>query len=601
MSVPNEITARFLNTLHGVRRSGAGWMARCPAHEDRQASLSVAAGDDGRALVHCHAGCSIGAVTGAVGLTPAELCEPREAREPRRREIVATYDYTDADGKLAYQVVRYAPKDFRQRRPDGTGWSWSLAGVERVPYRLPELVAAPADATVYIVEGEKDADRLAALGLVATCNAGGAGKWHPSFAAHLAGRSVVILPDNDNPGRHHAEQVREALAPFAQVRILELPELPDKGDVSDWLAAGGTVEALQALALDAQPAPTAGLRFYTPAEIAASTTAEPQWIIHGYTGLEILTEVDGKVKRSGKTTLTLDAIAAILNRTPWLGQPTSYTKVIYITEQQRGPFLAALTRAGLHDRGDELLVLFRHDFGAMPWPEVVAAVADKARDIGALLVVIDTIAKLAAVKEENSASDWTTALEPLQRIAHDGLAVWLCRHSRKGDAEIGESGRGSSAASGDVDIILDLRRPTGNQPATRRVLESMGRYSEYTPEKVVIDLTPEGYVLLGDDEAVSHADAERILSALLGGDFGQKESWTLDELVAESDEVPVGPIARSTAQRVLRSMRERHLVTEFTDDGGKARKGHPLRYAARHSVSAHSIYLEGQNESEDAA
>jgi hypothetical protein len=148
-----------------------------------------------------------------------------------------------------------------------------------------------------------------------------------------------------------------------------------------------------------------------------------------------------------------------------------------------------------------------------------------------------------------------------------------------------------------VDIILDLRRPNGNVPGTRRVIEGMGRYSEDTPERVVIDLTPDGYVLLGDDEAVALADAERILSDLLGGKFGQKESWALDELIAESENVPGGPISRATAQRVLRHMRDRGVLTESVDDGGKPRKGHPLQYTlrGRESVSAQSNGLIGQN------
>ena len=246
-AAPSDATARFLSALDGVRRNGVGWMARCPAHDDRTASLAVTNGNDGRCLAHCHAGCSLEAVLAAMRLAPGDLfAQPRPGTPPRaRRRIVATYDYADAAGKLAYQVVRYAPKDFRQRRPDGDGWSWSLAGVERVPYRLSELLAAPADAVVYIPEGERDVDILAAAGAVATCNPGGAGKWPATFAPHLAGRTVVILPDNDAPGRKHAEQVRACLAPVAaSVRVLELPDLPDGGDVSDWLAAGGTVEQL---------------------------------------------------------------------------------------------------------------------------------------------------------------------------------------------------------------------------------------------------------------------------------------------------------------------------------------------------------------------
>jgi DNA primase len=117
---------------------------------------------------------------------------------------------------LVFQVVRYAPKDFRQRRPDGEGgWVWKAA-TRVVPYRLPEIQEAIAsERPVFIVEGEKDVDNLAKLGVVATCNAGGAGKWHAEHAAHLKGADVIIVPDNDGPGRRHAESVAASLTGVA--------------------------------------------------------------------------------------------------------------------------------------------------------------------------------------------------------------------------------------------------------------------------------------------------------------------------------------------------------------------------------------------------
>ncbi|WP_447044273.1 toprim domain-containing protein [Vreelandella sp. H-I2] len=158
--------------------------------------------------------------------------------------IAKSYDYTDESGELLYQAVRMEPKSFRQRRPDGDGWKWSVKGIRQVPYRLPELLAKP-DAPVFVVEGEKDADRLADLGLLATCNAGGAGKWTNAHSEQLANRRVIVLPDNDTAGRDHAEKVRTSLEKVgAQVRVVALPELPEKGDVSDWLSGGGGKDAL---------------------------------------------------------------------------------------------------------------------------------------------------------------------------------------------------------------------------------------------------------------------------------------------------------------------------------------------------------------------
>jgi putative DNA primase/helicase len=243
-----------LSRLQGVKPQPAGgWVARCPAHEDRRASLSVSIADDGKVLLHCHAGCKPQDILNAIDLTMADLF-PITSLSRGLRSIERTYDYHDEQGRLLYQAVRYKPKDFRQRRPDGKGgWVWRLDDVRRVLYRLPELTAASRGALVFVVEGEKDADNLANLGLVATTCAMGAGKWRQEYNPALASRHVVILADNDKPGREHAAQVAAALCGVAaSIKIVELPGLPLKGDVSDWLAAGGTVDRLMEL-VDAAP------------------------------------------------------------------------------------------------------------------------------------------------------------------------------------------------------------------------------------------------------------------------------------------------------------------------------------------------------------
>jgi putative DNA primase/helicase len=172
-----------------------------------------------------------------------ELSEPKA-----KKRIVAQYDYRDEQGELLFQVCRMEPKDFRQRRPDGNrGWIWSTKGVRQVPYRLGDVTAG-RDGRIYVVEGEKDADRLAGLGLIATTNPGGAGKWNLRFSQYFEGAEVAVIADNDQAGRDHACAVASNLAPAAaNVRVLELRGLPEKGDVSDWLDAGGTIEELDAL------------------------------------------------------------------------------------------------------------------------------------------------------------------------------------------------------------------------------------------------------------------------------------------------------------------------------------------------------------------
>lgn len=160
-------------------------------------------------------------------------------------QIVAMFDYRDADGKLLYQVCRLEPgnngesKSFLQRTPDGKAWKWGLNGVAPTLYRLPELLSEPTRA-VFIVEGEKDVETLRSIGLIATTNPMGAGKWRAEYGEHLKGRQVIILPDNDEPGRKHGANVAAKMRRIAaSVRIVELPDLPPKGDVTDWLAIPG--------------------------------------------------------------------------------------------------------------------------------------------------------------------------------------------------------------------------------------------------------------------------------------------------------------------------------------------------------------------------
>jgi hypothetical protein len=160
-------------------------------------------------------------------------------RRSAKGKLTDSYHYTDATGKVLYEVLRYEPKRFSQRRPDGNGGQiWNLDGVERVIFRWPEIIAAPSPMT-FVTEGEKDCNRLWLLGLVATTAAGS--KWTDTCVQAMAGRFCVILEDNDAPGRTKALEAAHALYPVATgIRIVRLPGLGEGGDVSDWLNAGHT-------------------------------------------------------------------------------------------------------------------------------------------------------------------------------------------------------------------------------------------------------------------------------------------------------------------------------------------------------------------------
>ncbi len=270
----------ILERLRGVQRAGKGWLAFCPAHNDQhKRSLSVGLGEDGRTLLKCHAaGCAVEQIVAAVNMSLADLAPPTgNGHRPERRREVATYDYCDERGKLLYQVVRYEPKDFRCRRPDGNGGSsWNLDGVRLVPYRLPELAEAPR---VFSAEGEQDVDTLVSLGLVATCNHGGAGKWreeHTRALVAAAVSEVVVLRDNDAAGASHQAGVAQSCAAggLALVKVLDLPDLPAKGDVSDYVdaqrAAGRTDDEIRAALLAlAEEAPV-----FDPASEQTTTAAD---------------------------------------------------------------------------------------------------------------------------------------------------------------------------------------------------------------------------------------------------------------------------------------------------------------------------------------
>jgi hypothetical protein len=223
---------RHLLGRHG-RREGREIRFLCPAHDDTHPSARWSQAKRSWYCDVCRQGGGWRDLCGRLGIEESSSAAPR-------REIAAAYGYRDAAGRLLYEVIRHRPKAFACRRPDGAGgWLWSLDGVERVLYRLPEVLGAVArDELVLFVEGEKDADALAALGFTATTHAGGAGRWRSEYAGPLRGARVVIIPDNDDAGRRHAAAVLEGLrGKAAEIRKLELPGLTEKGDSSDWLAA----------------------------------------------------------------------------------------------------------------------------------------------------------------------------------------------------------------------------------------------------------------------------------------------------------------------------------------------------------------------------
>jgi RecA-family ATPase len=258
---------------------------------------------------------------------------PVPAQSP---SAAATYDYVDEHGEILFQVVRKAGHDFRQRRPDGAGgWEWTVKGVRQVPYRLPEVLTASPDELVFVAEGEKDVDNVRALGLVATCNAGGAGKWRATHAEFLRGRDVVILPDNDDSGRKHAESVAQSLDGIARsVRVLELPGLPVKGDVSDWIAAGGTREALLGMLPPIEPK-EGPLRQVSLAGVMHADETPIAHVVKHYFPRRLTTLLGGH-GGVGKSMLALILAAHVAAGRGWYQLDVEQDRVVFLSFEDEG-------------------------------------------------------------------------------------------------------------------------------------------------------------------------------------------------------------------------------------------------------------------------
>ncbi len=218
-----------------IKSTGTGkWQAQCPAHDDKKASLSITK-NGGKVLMFCHAGCHYRQITSALGF----------------KDTNDRFTYRGRHGKTRYTITRTPDKRFPVSQPDGTT---NIQGIERVLYNLPEVCAAPMTEPIYIPEGEQACDNLMAVGAVATCNPFGAGKWRPEFNPYFKGRKVVLLADNDNKGREHVEDIKQALVGIAkEIRIPELDGLAEKGDITNWLQAGNTIENLRALVAKTKP------------------------------------------------------------------------------------------------------------------------------------------------------------------------------------------------------------------------------------------------------------------------------------------------------------------------------------------------------------
>ena len=470
-----EVLAHFEH----VKPEGKGWAALCPAHEDRKPSLSIGRGDDGRTLLHCHGGCDRDAVLHAAGLTLADLFPPTNGNGNGRggHQVVATYLYPDRDGEVRYRKQRTADKQFFFARPDGHGgWITSrkqngdkpvMDGIERLPYRLNELRERSENAStetfrLYCCEGEKDADRLWSLGLAATTNDDGASengkrpKWTAKLTAHLKAvgvTDVVCFPDNDDAGRAHMLAVAQSCtAAGIEARIVALPDLPDKGDVSDYVDAGHSREDLLAVA-EATPVFTGspategatipatargGLEFLSTRELIDQVQAAGprRWLLRGLWPSRDY-GVHAADMKAQKTWTTTDLSVSVASGTAFLHHfpvDDPGPVLMFVGEGGKGNILRRL-RADAEAHGVELADLPITVCPRAPHLSSVAHLADVAEQLTARpprLVTLDPLYLSARGANLADLYAMGVVLETVQHLCDDaGAALWIVTHQNR--------------------------------------------------------------------------------------------------------------------------------------------------------------------------
>lgn len=534
-------------------------MAHCPAHDDARASLSVKEGDDGRTLVNCQAGCSFDDIVAAMSLTRNDFFDNDHGSVVQIGREVARYRYLNPDGSTAYEKIRFEPKTFR----------CEPAGSSRVPYNLPAVIAAKE---VWYVEGEKDADRLNALGLVATTT-GGATGWRDEYARYFAGKTVNIIPDNDEPGRKHARTVADGiLRGGGSSVVVALPGLREHGDVSDWLDAGGMLgQLIERAKASTRKRPWEPI---TGSTLLSMPEQEIRWTLDGVLPHRGFSVLSAKPK-VGKTTLALQLAVAVARGEPFLGRDTMRGPVLYVAcDNQQQPFVVRQLRAmGFENEPVEIV------FGVPP-TEPLAMLTPFVERLKPVLVVIDTLFKFSRVKDMNDYSAMLAALDPVAAFATDhGAHVLGTVHAKK----YNESGDdmdavlGSIAIPGQVDTMVHMKRT----PENVRTIATTQRYGT-DMEETILNFDPNTWMAdLGTSPWAAAVEAAKIKIlaqmrefANVSGGSGGSQKLTRDEIFEAVD-----------VRRTVKLQALKELIGNGVVRSGSGKQGDQFVYSIKTPVS----------------
>lgn len=443
---------------HGAHNAGNDWT--CPVHKNGQEtkpSLSVNEGDKG-VVMRCGSGCSTADVLTKLHLSPNELFyESRNTLQ--QRQIEATYDYLDAQGNLKYQVVRFNPKGFAQRHRDGRGnWVWSLKGISRTIYRLPQVIAAVAsDIPIYIVEGEKDADTLVAKGYIASCNSGGAGKWEDEFADYFSGANVIVIRDKDDKGIEHANQVHASLITVAKsVKIFESPYAKDTTE--HFLKGYALVDLVEIEAEVVEPAPTAlsKLKDRLLSIDDIDGIEPPQFLVSDYLVANTLAVMYGQ-PGSAKSFIALDwALSMAHGVDNWMDHKVLQGSVLYLVAEG----LSGIKQRK-HSWRDAHAVVTKGDLTWLRDPvnlldeEQSGALIELCDELQPMLFVVDTLARCLPGVDENASAPMSGAVELLDEIRRRTMGCVLMVHHTPKD---GNGPRGHSSLLGAVQTAIAVEK-----------------------------------------------------------------------------------------------------------------------------------------------
>jgi hypothetical protein len=622
---------------HGCDPTGNGKKrsAKCPAHDDHNPSLGICERDDGTVFLKCHAGCIENDIWLSLGYELSDLMPdntvdvdtPRVSKAKPRgtssgstgfstaEEAIAWFEskngptsgrwsYQNSQGEVVGVILRRDTPKGKDIRPVSlVEGGWRLKGMPYPSplYSLPDLGVADR---VFITEGEKAAEAAKTIGLCATTSAHGSQSANKTDWSPLAGKECVILPDNDAAGEHYAKDVTEILnnlTPPCVVKILDLPDLPDGGDIADWVklhldntvdvdTLGTEIEKLadtrkevvmpannmfeisekseSSIGDKTQGGGRARNEFCPVPSSELGDSEDVDWFWRGYIAPRTVTLIVGEWK-AGKTTLICHLLKEMANGGDLAGEVRA-TKVLVLSEETNSLWALRRDDVGLGDHVHFQVRPFLGRPNKATWKSYIEYTASLVEKGQFDLLIIDTWASLNPCLDENDAVRTLEALLPLHRITEAGAAVLIVHHPSKKDTNGRQSARGSGALQGFMDTVMELHRTNPQlQSDRRRTLTAVGRYEE-TPAEVVIELTDSGYQRVGSKADSTQQDRHVVIKEILTG-----RDWTTDEEIRSlwtDKEVP------APGKRTLQKDLSTGCESGLWERQGKGTKGDKFKY-----------------------